>query len=268
MRGKKRMRKVLGGLCITAALIILTVFLIHYGPIFMDYKESSDLYNGIKDEYTETGTDDPEISALLSGVDHVKDEYAPIDVDSEKLQDQNTDYIGWIYVPKTDISYPVVKSADNTDYLHRDFNMQYSFPGTIFMDCRCKSGVLNHHSVLYGHNMNNGSMFAGLKSFRDQKYVDEHPVFWFITPKYKLLYKVFSVCNSNPYNRTQYGIDGVDYKNNEEFGKAIENMKKESVVKIQTDSIEDTDYIMSLSTCTGNSSVRCIVHGVLIGSVE
>lgn len=261
-------KKILGGLCITTALVIIGLCLTYYGPIFKDYKESSDFYNGLKDDYTKTGKDTPEISALLSGVSYVKDEYAPIDVDSEKLLDQNTDYLGWIYIPKTDISYPVVKSEDNTDYLHKDFNKQYSFPGTIFMDCRCKSGVLNHHSVLYGHNMNNGSMFAGLKSFRDQKYADEHPVFWFITPKYKLLYKVFSVCNSNPYNRTQYGIDGIDFKNNDEFGDAIETMKKESVVKIQTDLLKDTDYVMSLSTCTGNSSVRCIVHGALVGSVE
>ena len=86
----------------------------------MDYKKSSDLYDGLKDDYTNDGEDSPEIDALMLNIDHVKNEYAPIDVDSEKLQDQNPDYLGWIYVPKTDISYPVVKSADNVDYLHTD----------------------------------------------------------------------------------------------------------------------------------------------------
>lgn len=262
------MRKFAGTICVILSILIAAGFIYHYGPIFMDYKKSSDLYDGLKDDYTNDGEDSPEIDALMLNIDHVKNEYAPIDVDSEKLQDQNPDYLGWIYVPKTDISYPVVKSADNVDYLHTDFNRSYSFPGTIFMDCRCKSGILNHHSILYGHNMNNGTMFAGLKSFSDQKYADEHPVFWFITPKYKLLYKVFAVCNSNPYDRKQYGVDGENFKNNEEFGEAVNYMLKNSVVKMDTDPIEDTDYVMSLSTCTGNSSVRCIVHGVLLGSVE
>ena len=239
-----------------------------YGKHFLDYIKSDIEYQKIEDANTSDGEDSDEVEALLLGIDHVKNEYAPIDVDSENLLKQNKDYIGWIYVPKTDISYPVVKSSDNEDYLHVDFNKNYSFPGTIFMDCRCDDELLNHHIVLYGHNMNNGSMFAGLKSFRDQSYVDEHPVFWFITPEEKLLYKIFSVCNADPYDRKQYGIDGDDFKTTEEFASAIKYMKDNSVVKIDTDEVEDTDYIMSLSTCTGNSSVRCIVHGVQIGSLS
>ena len=86
-------------------------------------------------------------------------------------------------------------------------------------------------------------MFAGLKSYRDQQFAEEHPVFWFITPKYKLLYKVFAVCNANPYDSVEYGVDGTE------------------------SDIKSTDYVMSLSTCTENSSVRCIVHGILLGSV-
>lgn len=263
------MRKIAGVICIMMAVIIGAIWGFHYGPIFMDYKKSADLYKELKKDciQKEEEVPDPDIKALLPVADHLKDKFAPIDVDSETLQDQNADYIGWIYIPDTDISYPVVKSSDNADYLHTDFNKNYSFPGTVFMDCRCQSGVLNHHSILYGHNMNNGTMFAGLKYFSDQEYMNDHPVFWFITPKYKLLYRIFSVCDASPYDKIQYGVDGTEYKNNEEFGDAMKVIQDHSVVEIDTDPVEDTGFVMSLSTCTGNDSVRRVVHGVLLKAI-
>lgn len=262
------MRKFIGIICIVVSIIFASAIIYHYGPIFMDYKESEELYNDIRDNNTKQADEIPDIEAIISGTDHVKDEFTPIDVDSTSLLQQNEDYIGWIYVPNTDISYPVVKSLDNADYLHMDFNKNYSFPGTIFMDYQCVSGILNHHSILYGHNMNNGTMFAELKSFQNQEYFDEHPVFWFITPKYKLLYKIFAVCTVSPYDRIQYGIDGIDYKSNEEFMNAMEEIRNHSTVKSNVDSIDETDYVMSLSTCTGNDAVRCIVHGVLCRAIS
>ena len=261
-------KKFIGILCIFAAAVLAAVLVFKYLSIFYDYENSKELYSDLQNKYTEeNNADQPTLDALLTGIEHRNKEFDPIDVDSEKLQDQNPDYIGWIYVPKTDISYPVVASADNSDYLHADFNRAYSFPGTIFMDCQDTKGILNHHTILYGHNMNNGTMFAQIKSYRDQEFADEHPVFWFITPKYKLLYQVFSVCSPSPFDRQQYGIDGIDYKSNAEFNTAIEQMKKSSVIQSDKE-VLDTDYIMSLSTCTGNSSVRCIVHGVLLGALE
>ena len=261
------MRKFIGFLLIVSAVFIASISFQHYAPILEDYQSSKNLYREIKDQNTtEPDISQPEIEALLLGVDHNTHEYDPIKVDNVKLSRQNPDYVGWIYIPKTEISYPVVKSKDNNDYLHTDFNKNYSFPGTIFMDCDCSKGVLNHHTILYGHNMNNGTMFAGIRAYRQQDFADEHPVFWFITPDYTLLYQVFAVCDANPYDRTQYGIDGIDYKDNAEFKAAMDTIIERSVVKLNKEVME-TDYIMTLSTCTGNSSVRCAVHGVLLGAL-
>jgi len=97
-------------------------------------KKSADLYKELKKDciQKEEEVPDPDIKALLPVAEHLKDEFAPIDVDSETLQDQNADYIGWIYIPDTDISYPVVKSSDNADYLHTDFNKKLQFSGNSF----------------------------------------------------------------------------------------------------------------------------------------
>lgn len=209
------------------------------------------------------------LKQVIEGIDSSLDyrDFACIDVDSEGLSSENGDYMGWIYIPDTGISYPVVLSKDNEDYLHADFHKGYSFGGTIFADCRCKNGVLNHHLVLYGHNMRDGSMFAGINSFKDEEFARKHPVFWVITPKYKLLYEVFAVCSPSPYDRRQYGIDGYDFTTNSQFEEAIGFWIENSVVPFRKNP-SGSDYVVSMTTCTGDSSVRCIVHGVLLGAYQ
>ena len=178
--------------------------------------------------------------------------------------DRNSDYLGWIYIPDTAVSYPVVMSHDNNDYLHMSLDKGYLYAGTVFMDCRCYDGITNRHSILYGHNMRDGSMFAGIKKYADQEYAEKHPYFWFITPEYRLLYKVFSATTSSPYDDTVFQ---VAYRDTEEFGDSMEELARRSMIK--TDTVPtDEDFVMTLSTCTDDSSSRFTIHGVLLGSMK
>lgn len=212
-----------------------------------------------------------DLERILKRVDkklRVKD-FLPIEVDYEKLLDENTDYIGWIYIPGTNISYPVVKSKDNTDYLHKNFKKESNFPGTIFMDCACnKTGITGHHIILYGHNMRDGSMFASIKSYVDEKFFKEHPVIWFITPKYTLLYSVFSAYEADPYdNKVTFSTQGDEFKTNKEWDKIVKKMKEKSAVKCDIEP-NGLDFVLSLSTCTNQRTTRIVPHAVLEGSYE
>jgi len=87
---------------------------------------------------------------------------------------QNPDIVGWITVPFTGIDYPVVQAKDNDYYLRRDLNGESARHGTVFLDYRCApdgSGC----SILYGHNMRDGSMFGTLKRFEDKEFLESHP---------------------------------------------------------------------------------------------
>ena len=192
--------------------------------------------------------------------------YRSIDVDGEGLLKENKDYIGWIYVPQTDVSYPVVQGRDNNEYLHANFRKEYNYPGTIFMDSDCEKGILNHHGILYGHNMRDGSMFAQLKSWTDQKFADEHPVFWFITPKYKLLYMTFSSYVANPRDEDAFAIQGTDFKTNKEWLKILNNLKEKSAIKVDYEP-NARDFTLTLSTCTPERTTRVVTTGVLLGAV-
>lgn len=109
-------------------------------------------------------------------------EVAPIKVNFKKLQKVNPDVIGWIYCPDTVIDYPVLQGFNNDQYLHHDYTGEYNFSGSIFVDAGCGKEFSDPNSIIYGHNMNSGSMFASLSKWADQEYYEQHPVMWLLTP--------------------------------------------------------------------------------------
>ena len=82
---------------------------------------------------------------------------------------------GWLTIPNTRIDYPFVWYQDNDYYLRRDLNGEHATAGTLFMDCRCARDFTSDNTILYGHNMKNGSMFGTLKSFAEKAFFDETP---------------------------------------------------------------------------------------------
>ena len=265
-----KMRKVIGVVFLMAAVLLAVYWCQTYLPTILEYKKGKEQYKEIEEAAVSTSseTEDDEFTTWKDNLP-VKEEkkkgIAPcIDVDGEALLQRNSDYIGWIYIPNTAVSYPVVLSHDNIDYLHTSIDGDYLYAGTIFMDCRCYDGIKNKHSVLYGHNMIDGSMFAGIKKYSDQDYLDENSFFWFITPKYKLLYQIFSVTQSGPYDETVYRFTYTDLDGFQENMKNLADMSMVSTWIIPT----NKDLVMTLSTCTDDSSGRFAIHGVLLGALE
>ena len=90
--------------------------------------------------------------------------YQPPEVDFEELQKMNSDVIGWIEVEAIpEISYPIVRGEDNDYYLHRTFKKANNSAGSIFVDYRNGQYFGDCNTIVYGHNMKNGSMFGKLK---------------------------------------------------------------------------------------------------------
>lgn len=112
----------------------------------------------------------------------------PLQVDFEALDELYPDVVGWLYCAGTPLNYPVVQSDDNSYYLHRLPDGSENVNGSLFMDCRALSDMSDRNTVVYGHNMSNGTMFGFLGKYRGQVYYDAHPVMWYLTPEraYKL----------------------------------------------------------------------------------
>ena len=166
-------------------IIVFTAIIAYSGyrlwSIFHEYREGEKQYEQAASSYvqkTDPGhTADPDNTMADDGPQD-----CPITVDFEGLLAENRDVVGWIYCEGTQINYPVLRGESNDTYLHHMINGQYNSAGSIFMDFRCEPDLSGLNTIIYGHHMKNGSMFASLHQYTKQSYYDEHKYMWYLTP--------------------------------------------------------------------------------------
>ena len=135
-------------------------------------------------------------------------------VDFESLQATNSDVVAWLYIPDTNVNFPVVKGPSNYTYLNLNYEGNYSISGSIFMDIACSSDFSDAETLLYGHNMHNGAMFGRLKKFNDGKYLAAHKDVFVLLPtgetmKYSASVGKYISINDDVYTLPKYG-DGPE----------------------------------------------------------
>ena len=162
----------------------------------------------------------------------------------------NPDYIGWIRIGGTDIDYPVVQGKDNLKYLNVTFMGERNSSGAIFLDSNCSSGFTGL-ALLHGHNMNNGTMFAGLHSFRDSDFLSRNNEINIFTPEGEMLtYSIFDV----KITTANDAIFNLPAEGQEAFTRYFNRYG------LDGHSIKDHSGILALSTCTsGPRNERLVV---------
>lgn len=113
-------------------------------------------------------------------------------VDFESLQAINPEIVGWLAIDGTNINYPIAKHSDNDYYLHHLFNGEYNCSGCLFMDCRNPSDFSGQHTIIYGHHMDNGTMFQNLMYYKNQSFYNEHPTAQLITSNGSFTIEIFA----------------------------------------------------------------------------
>ncbi len=113
-----------------------------------------------------------------SSLSEPSEEGPPIQVDLDKAREVNEDIVAWIYCQDTPISFPVLRSRDNQDYLDRLPDGTRNANGSIFLDFRNAPDFSGRNSILYGHNMKSGAMFASITRYRDPAYYETHPTLY------------------------------------------------------------------------------------------
>lgn len=95
-----------------------------------------------------------------------------------QLKDDYPDAVGWITVPGTDVDYPFVQGKNNQYYLRRGIDGKYLYAGVPFLDYRCSADFSGENTILFGHNLRNGTMFGTLTRFKDRGFFEEHRYFY------------------------------------------------------------------------------------------
>ncbi len=167
-----------------------------------------------------------------------------------ELYEQNTDIVGWIRVDGTGIDYPVMYTADDF-YLSHGFDKAESRGGVPFIDKRCAIEPFSTNTIIYGHHMKNGTMFAGLESYEDEVFFEEHPTIRFDTLYEQREYEIIAVFKSRIYRKSDTVFKHYNFLNAEDAA-----AYKEYVANIMALTLYDTgvttaygDELITLATC-------------------
>lgn len=184
-------------------------------------------------------------------------ELAAVDLDA--LRAVNPDVLGWIAIPETELSYPLLQAEDNQQYLNRTWTGERSAMGSIFLECTCSPDFDDYHTILYGHRMNNQSMFGILHNYREPDFWREHPAVYLVDDAAVRRYEVFAAGEA--------GVQDVVYRLDIEESA----LEQELIDYCLEHSVIDTgvvptaeDPLLTLSTCTGRGyATRWVVQAVL-----
>jgi sortase B len=178
----------------------------------------------------------------------------PIDILAmlDSLSEINPDFVGWIIIPGTTVNYPIVRGRDNSRYLYTTFKGERNPAGAIFMDYRCTGGFDAPASLIHGHNMRGGTMFAPLMNYLNREFMENYPNIIILTANGEtLVYRIFRARFTDAWD----GVFTVNYADAEATA---------AYFGIDTD-----ERLLIMSTCAGGADrdVRLLVYATLIGGL-
>lgn len=231
-----------------AAMVLIAGWNIY--RISKDYSDSNALYDELSYNY---------VTANQKTQDVLEEKwYDAAQVNLQELKKQNGDVTGWLYFENEDISYPIMYSGDDTTYLHTALDGSYASAGSIFMEANNHPDFEDSHTIIYGHNMRNLSMFGKLRYYKQKEYYDNHAYFQIFTDKGIYRYQIFAYADV-PADSFVYQ---VPYGADDSFTSFIQQLKKQSYYDTGVD-VTQKDKVVTLSTCS-TTGKRFIVNAVRV----
>lgn len=178
------------------------------------------------------------------------------------LASRNPDYSFWLWIPGTNISYPVVRTPVPGYYLNHTFSGKENPCGAIFCH-ETEAGETEDNIIVYGHNMKDGSMFADLKQYIDEAFWETHPYIWIYRQEKWQRYAIFSCQIVEDEDDSAYCRYFSDSDEKQAY---LAKMKERSLYSTEVQP-QITDSLMTLSTCFGKRK-RVIVQAVLLCYTE
>lgn len=259
------MRKVKIGLAILAVIGGLAGTLIavwNLASTQMEYQKGEDAYEEIIDDYVRRPKK-PEKQKDREETERKEaeqpEDYEYLTIDFAGLAAMNPDIIAWIDVPGAGISYPILQGEDNSFYLSHLSDRTKGIHGSVFVDYHNEAHFTDQNTIIYGHNMKDGTMFAPLDVYREKAKYLESTYFYIYTPESVLVYAIYSC-----YEGSAEG-DAYLYAFSEEdrFLEFIRTTSDSSLYSTAP-APNGTDKVVTLSTCVNTSRQnRFILHGVL-----
>ena len=193
-----------------------------------------------------------------------------IPVDFDSLQKENPDIYAWITIPDTVIDYPIVQSSeDNAYYLNHSAEKTDSASGAIYSENYNKKNFDDPITLLYGHNMKDGSMFAGLHKYEEDTYFNDHKDLVIYTPDAILKYKIFAAYRTDDRHILLYYNLGAEDYNRQAYLNDILNQRTMGAMLDQSAPVSTESKILTLSTCDrAGDAYRYVVQAYPVEKME
>ena len=232
--------------------------------IYRSYAEAEAIYDGIA-LYVRDDVKGEEEQEEEKAMEEAGFPYLNVDFDS--LAEINEDFLGWLYFPLLDISYPVVRGDEAETYLHEAMDGTKSNSGCIYIDYYSNPYLKDMATLFFGHNMRNGSMFGSLKRIRKEEgLVEQDPYFYYYTPTKAFKCHIFCYYLESAKGKTYecpYDVEGYD----KYMDYILE--KNEWPDGPSGGDIAHRHRLVTLSTCSGhNSGKRTVIQAVIEDTYE
>ena len=237
------------------ALLVFAASMVALGVIAYSYIQGQQKYGGVAETANVSDLD-----AALSGQVVATEIDNVVTVDWDALLAVNPDTVGWVYIPGTAINYPIVKGKDNEHYLTYDFDGSAGWLanyGAIFMDCKNNPDWSDQIYFIYGHHMNDGSMFADIANLKDQARFDASRTVYILSPRGHFRLRTFSLAHLS----SDAEIVLATFGDSSQMREYIQDKIANSLVSVQdiTD-VSEMGKIFAFSTCDNSSGGRYILY--------
>lgn len=186
-----------------------------------------------------------------------------IPIDFQELKKQNEDIYAWITIEGTNVDYPVLQNPeDDSLYIHHGIDKEYLFAGAIYSEMKNKKDFSDFNTILYGHNMKDGSMFASLHNYRDEEFFKKNREIVVYTPEHIFRYEIFAVYSFD----NRHILNSFDFtteKGRSDYLEEVYNVRSMDAHFLDERKVTGKDKIITLSTCIGRDDSRYLVQGVL-----
>ena len=251
---------------VLAALLTLSLLVLSAGGYVLgqrtaEYAEGDEAYSGLE-EYVSFPSSFPgeDESGGLQQTETPQVQSGAPNVDFAALSRINPDIVGWLYCEGTQINYPVVQGSDDEYYLDHLFDGTQNVNGCLFLDSRVDASFSSVHSIIYGHHMRSGAMFAALDGYKRQSFYDAHRAMLLITPDATYDVQLFAAYVADPSEDAWE----VSFANDGEIQTWIDAAIAQSTF---TSDVKPTtgDRLLTLSTCSYEfGDARFVVVGVMV----
>lgn len=255
MNNKKRILLLIAACSVLVLVYCAARLSIYSIKMYKDALTNSSLKNMVGESHVILSTDlesGRPVTVNLSDYDFSNRSSRQVLDKYKTLYNLNPDIVGWISIEGTEIDYPVMQTVkDEQFYLHRNFYKAESTSGLPFMDDRCIISDTSSNIIIYGHNMKNGSMFAGLLKYQDKDFYEKHKYIRFDTIYAEGMYEIVAVFRSRVAfvdEDTFRFYNFIESDSVEEFEEFYDTIRSLSLYETDATAIS-SDYLLTLSTC-------------------